>query len=82
MADYDEVYASVSEMLCEAKDLELNELTPDMPLYQLKLDSLDYVELMVLARKAFNVTIEADVFASNINMTLGELCRYLSDKSH
>lgn len=81
MAQYDEVYSKVCEMLCDAKDLEESDLTPDMPLYQLKLDSLDYVELMVLAKKAFGVTIEADVFINNINMTLGELCHYLSEKS-
>jgi len=60
MANYDEVYSKVCEMLCDAKDLEQEDLTPDMPLYQLKLDSLDYVELMVLAKKEFGVTIEAD----------------------
>jgi acyl carrier protein len=81
MAQYDEVYSKVCEMLCDAKDLEMADLTPDMPLYQLKLDSLDYVELMVLAKKEFNVTIEADVFINNVNMTLSELCQYLSQKS-
>lgn len=81
MAQFDEVYSKVCEMLCDAKDLEMADLTPDMPLYQLKLDSLDYVELMVLAKKEFGVTIEADVFINNVNMTLAELCQYLSEKS-
>lgn len=69
-------------MLCDAKDLEMDDLNPDMPLYQLKLDSLDYVELMVLAKKEFGVTVESELFVDNINMTLRELCQYLSDKSH
>lgn len=81
MAQYDDVYSKVCEMLCDAKDLEMDDLSPEMPLYQLKLDSLDYVELMVLAKKEFGVTIEADVFINNVNMTLGELCQYLSEKS-
>lgn len=81
MADYNEVYSKVCEMLCDAKDLEMADLTPDMPLYQIRLDSLDYVELMVLARKEFKVTIEAEVFVKNVDMTLGELCQYLSEKS-
>lgn len=80
MANYDEVYSKVCEMLCDAKDLEQEDLTPDMPLYQLKLDSLDYVELMVLAKKEFGVTIEADLFVDNVNITLRELCQYLSEK--
>lgn len=81
MANYDEVYSKVCEMLCDAKDLEQEDLTPDMPLYQLKLDSLDYVELMVLAKKEFGVTIEADLFVDNVNITVRELCRYLSEKA-
>ncbi|MBU9855853.1 MULTISPECIES: acyl carrier protein [Rahnella] len=81
MANYDEVYSKVCEMLCDAKDLEQEDLTPDMPLYQLKLDSLDYVELMVLAKKEFGVTIEADLFVDNVNITVRELCQYLSEKA-
>jgi len=81
MANYDEVYSKVCEMLCDAKDLEQEDLTPDMPLYQLKLDSLDYVELMVLAKKEFGVSIEADLFVDNVNITVRELCQYLSEKA-
>ena len=81
MANYDEVYSKVCEMLCDAKDLEQEDLIPDMPLYQLKLDSLDYVELMVLAKKEFGVTIEADLFVDNVNITVRELCQYLSEKA-
>lgn len=82
MTQFDEAYSKVCEMLCDAKDLEMDDLNPDMPLYQLKLDSLDYVELMVLAKKEFGVTVESELFVDNINMTLRELCQYLSDKSH
>ena len=82
MAQFDDVYSKVCEMLCDAKDLEMDDLSPEMPLYRLNLDSLDYVELMVLAKKEFGVTIEADVFINNVDMTLGELCQYLSEKSH
>ncbi len=81
MTPFDEVYSKVCEMLCDAKDMEMDDLDPDMPLYQLKLDSLDYVELMVLAKKAFGVTLDAELFTSNVNITLRELCHYLSEKS-
>lgn len=81
MALYDEVYEKVSEMLCDAKDLEPDALTPDSPLHQLKLDSLDYVELMVLAKKEFGVSVEAELFVNNPQISLRELCQYLSDNS-
>lgn len=81
MTQFDEVYSKVCEMLCDAKDMEMSELKPDMPLYQLKLDSLDYVELMVLAKKAFGVTLGATLFTENLNITLRQLCEYLSENS-
>ncbi|MBZ7675295.1 acyl carrier protein [Klebsiella grimontii] len=82
MTQFDEVYRKVGEMLCDAKDLEIDDLEPDMPLHKLKLDSLDYVELMVLAKKEFAVSIGADLFINHPDMTLRDLCQYLSEKSH
>ncbi|MCI1678737.1 MAG: acyl carrier protein [Ewingella americana] len=81
MIDYDEVYSKVRDMLCEAKDMELASISEDMPLSQLKLDSLDYVELMLLANKEFGVTIETDVFADKPELKLRELCEFISQQS-
>ena len=80
MANYDEVYSKVCEMLCDAKDLEQEDLTPDMPLYQLKLDSLDYVELMVLAKREFDVTLTAEMFMKKQPMTLRDLSLYIEQE--
>ncbi|MFI3309361.1 phosphopantetheine-binding protein [Ewingella allii] len=80
MIDYNEVYSKVCAMLCEAKDLEIESISEDMPLSQLKLDSLDYVELMLLANKEFSVTIETDVFVDQPGLTLRELCQFISEK--
>ncbi|WP_413530966.1 acyl carrier protein [Rahnella inusitata] len=74
------VYPIVCEMLCDAKDLPDGMLTPDMPLYQLKLDSLDYVELMVLVKREFDLTLSAEMFVNNPNLTLGEMCQTLEEQ--
>lgn len=79
MEKYDRVYQSVCEMICDAKDLEMADLSPELPLYQLKLDSLDYVELMVLGKREFGATLNAEMFIDSPNMTLGELCQHLAD---
>lgn len=81
MIDYNDVYRKVGDMLCEAKDLEWESISENMPLSQLKLDSLDYVELMLLANKEFGVTIETDVFADKPDLKLRELCEFISEKS-
>lgn len=51
MNSYEIIYSKISEMIADAKDLPLEALTPDTTLPQLELDSLDYVELMVLAKR-------------------------------
>ncbi|MGL5385781.1 MAG: acyl carrier protein [Enterobacterales bacterium] len=79
MEKYQQVYDTVTEMICDAKDLEMSDLAPEMPLHQLKLDSLDYVELMVLAKREFGATLTAEMFIDKPNMTLGELCQSLVD---
>jgi acyl carrier protein len=77
MKTYQEAYELVCEMLSDAKDLDINELSAEMPLHYLRLDSLDYVELMVLAKREFGYTLNAELFISQPNMTLGELCHLL-----
>jgi len=81
MIDYNDVYSKVCDMLCEAKDMELDSLSQEMPVSQLKLDSLDYVELMLLANKEFGVTIETDFFADKPELSLRELCEFISQQS-
>ncbi|MEL4014913.1 acyl carrier protein [Dryocola clanedunensis] len=77
MKTYQEAYELVCEMLCDAKDLERDELSPTMALTQIKLDSLDYVELMVLAKRVFGFTLTAELFMQHPNMTLSDLCHLL-----
>ncbi|MBP1016488.1 acyl carrier protein [Serratia sp. JSRIV001] len=79
MENYQQVYDTVTEMICDAKDLGMADLAPEMPLRQLKLDSLDYVELMVLAKREFGATLTAEMFINQPTMTLGELCQHLAD---
>lgn len=78
MEKYEQVYNTVCAMISDAKDLDMVDLKPEMPLYQLKLDSLDYVELMVLAQREFDVTLSAEMLIDKPNMTLGELCQDLA----
>jgi len=77
MKNAQQAYELVCEMLCDAKDLEMSALSPDMPVQHIKLDSLDYVELMVLAKREFDFVLTAELFIDNPNLTLGELCQMM-----
>lgn len=81
MSVYDEVVEKVCEMICDAKDLEPDEVDEKTPLVRLKLDSLDYVELMVLAKREYSVALEADWFIQNPAITVGELCQHIVNES-
>jgi len=81
MTKYNDVLEKVCELICDAKDLEPEEVTENIPLTELKLDSLDYVELMVLAKREYKITLEADWFIQNPGITLGELCQHIIKES-
>ncbi|GAL49689.1 putative acyl carrier protein [Citrobacter farmeri GTC 1319] len=74
------IYNKISEMICDAKDLAPEALTPETTLPELELDSLDYVELMVLAKREFNVTINPEMFMKNPTMTLRELSQRIAQE--
>ncbi|MGS2874916.1 acyl carrier protein [Enterobacter huaxiensis] len=74
MSQYETIFVKISETLGDAKDLPPEALTPESTLSELALDSLDYVELMVLAKREFNVTLTAEMFMKKPHMTLHDLC--------
>lgn len=78
---YEDVYSRISTMIADAKDLEVEDIDAKQPLAVLGLDSLDYVELMVLAKREFGVSLEAELFISRPQMTLEELCQYIIQTS-
>ncbi|MNG71218.1 acyl carrier protein [Serratia plymuthica] len=78
MEKYQILYERICTMLYEARELRLTSLSADVPLQQLGLDSLDYVELILLARREFGISLSAEMFLEQPDMTLGELCHYMS----
>lgn len=80
MSQHEMIYDKISEMICDAKDLAPEALTPETTLPELELDSLDYVELMVLAKREFNVTLNPEMFMKNPTMTLCELSQRIAQE--
>ena len=77
MEKYHRLYETICGMLHEARGLERTLLSADMPLQQLGLDSLDYMELMLLVRREFGITLTAEMLIENPELTLGELCHLI-----
>lgn len=81
MIQYDVIYEKVSDMIADAKDLEREDIQADAPLALLSLDSLDYVELIILAKREFGVTLTAELFIQHPNITLREVCEFIDKES-
>ncbi|MEX6399762.1 acyl carrier protein, partial [Providencia hangzhouensis] len=69
------------DMICDAKDLEAEELNAEMTLVQLEFDSLDYVELMVLVKRDFNVALDAEFFLEHPEISVKALCEHIDKES-
>ncbi|WP_369309804.1 acyl carrier protein [Providencia rettgeri] len=80
MSDYQTIYTKINAMICDAKDLD-EDIDAEQTLDQIKFDSLDYVELMVLVKREFNVTLTADFFIEHPTMTIKEMIEYISKES-
>lgn len=65
------------DTILELKDIEEADLTPDLRLEQLMLESLDYVEIQVLIKKKFMVAVDQQLFVSGAITTLGGLADYI-----
>jgi len=69
------------DTILELKDIDEAELTPELSLEQLMLESLDYVEIQVLIKKKFLVEVSQQLFVSGAITTLGGLAEYIETQS-
>ncbi|HBO23357.1 MULTISPECIES: acyl carrier protein [unclassified Providencia] len=81
MSQYQNIYIKISEMICDAKDLETEDMNENLTLIQLEFDSLDYVELMVLVKREFNLSLDADFFIQHPNISVKILCEHIDKES-
>ncbi|WON77978.1 acyl carrier protein [Serratia sp. UGAL515B_01] len=77
MEKYEKIYNAVCDMICDAKDLDKSELSPEASLHELKLESLDYIELVVMVKREFGITLGPELFTDNLEITIEEFCQNL-----
>jgi acyl carrier protein len=69
------------DAILELKDLDEAILVPETTIEDLQLDSLDYVEIQVGIKRQYDVSIDAELFATGAIKTLGDLITYISTHS-
>ena len=74
-----EVIEKINGFLAEEFETELDKITPDAPLKEtLDLDSLDYVDLVVIIEGNFGIKVKQEDFV-NIH-TFSDLYQYVTDR--
>lgn len=80
MTTRSQVLEFVRNIVEEVKDFE-GEITYDTTFEELALDSLDYVQTQIEAKKQFGVELRPELFASGQITNVGELCTYIADQA-
>jgi acyl carrier protein len=75
-----EIITTVNTALAEEFELDLDEMTPDVSLYEdLGLDSLDTVDMVIVLEGAFNFKIREEADVKEIR-TLGDIHAFVAKK--
>ena len=73
-----QVLEFIQEIIEEVKDFD-GEVTYDTTFEELDLDSLDYVQTQIEAKKQFDVELNPELFASGKIVNVGQLCTYIAE---
>ncbi|EAO9998633.1 acyl carrier protein [Salmonella enterica] len=79
MNNFQDVWTNIVNLIADVKDVAVDELSAETMLRTLELDSLDYVEMMVTIKRNYGITLEAELFINNPDITLGELCQHICE---
>ena len=73
-----ELYEFIKAQICNLTDVEEDDLSPDTPLSELDLVSLDYVSIEVALRKKFGLAVNMAALNQAQVTTLGQFTDYLT----
>ncbi|EJL5627752.1 acyl carrier protein [Salmonella enterica] len=79
MNNFQDVWTNIVNLIADVKDVAVDDLSAKTMLRTLELDSLDYVEMMVTIKRNYGITLEAELFINNPDITLGELCQHICE---
>jgi acyl carrier protein len=80
MATRSQVLEFIREIIEEVKDFD-GEVTDETTFAELDLDSLDYVQTQIEAKKQFGVDLQPELFSSGRIVSVGQLCTYIAEQA-
>ena len=80
MTTRSQVLEFIRNIIEEVKDFD-GEVTYDTTFEELSLDSLDYVQTQIEAKKQFGVDLQPELFASGQIVNVGQLCSWIAEQT-
>lgn len=80
MSNFQDVWTNIVNLIADVKDVAVDDLSAETMLRTLELDSLDYVEMMVTIKRNYGITLEAELFINNPDITLAALCQHICEQ--
>ncbi|MDR2154572.1 MAG: phosphopantetheine-binding protein [Burkholderiaceae bacterium] len=80
MTTRSQVLDFIREIIEEVKDFDA-EITDATTFDELELDSLDYVQTQIEAKKRFGVDLSPELFSSGKIINVGQLCTYIAEQA-
>lgn len=74
---FNEIYTKTVDLILDLKDFDEDDINKDLTFEELDLDSLDFIEIQVVLKKSYGVTIQAEAFQEGEIDTIGDLCEYV-----
>jgi acyl carrier protein len=77
MTSNNDVLAFLRTVVTEMKDFNEEDITLESTLEEVKLDSLDYVELQLAVKKEYGVLVSQVALTDGSIRTVGDFCAYV-----
>jgi len=68
----------LKETILELKDIDEDQLTDELTMAELALESLDYVEIQVLVNKRYGLLVNTELFLTGKLSTFGDVVAYIA----
>ena len=77
MSTFQKVYQAIADVILEVSDIEEDKLSPASTFEEVGIDSIDYIELGLVVKRNFGLSVDGKLFESGELSNIQELCDYI-----
>lgn len=80
MSVFNKVYQAITSVILDVSDIEEEALSPASTFEEVDIDSIDYIELGLMIKKTFNLSVEGRLFESGELSSIQDLCDHIINR--